>query len=1837
MRFISQQFRNFESRDWRYVFVDQENYPQIEAEEALKAEEEVVKRILKKPLTDISQGDVHTLRDKHDVIKNNQTLKLEFESVVNRLAEQKGKNWARRLLDAIGNEPYLRIIIGGISGNDVKRNVEEVLNRHESDDENEKKTRRINKILENPLHFTLAGVRFLEEVIADDQDNDRKENDRIFKRDHKIRFINLIVYSYESTKSVVRLSKVVPPRILLEVCSTKHLWKLLPPALQGNINEIIKQNISEVEKAATTKDPKTWSKVEVSKICSVYRLLYQQGFPQERLQKISEGLTEWIAHVYRRDSEGELIRDKKDYWETVSSTEKLLILEIRKVLGDSAFAGGGHMKSNFEKLSREVARDLITRENNPDLLLVWDLIEDIPKDYLLDFDHEEKKKLEQLLEYGNASRFLQTVDFRGNRVLSRVEFEALEEINTAIWEAPEFWDDSTDRMKRRKPIDERMIELDKQKVKLSLSSEKSIEEAIEHMRKDEPQRIAYEEKRKEKNKAFNDEDQNGLEVTFLGLRSHFGGDLSDKFAGFFTDYDAIKAKEGEVNDKQETLISIINDFRSTAQKEKAIVYSAGIPGVTERKEGLFDLEKDLKKYEKSNWNFKKAKEKVQAKAKENNESKIKAVNDEITRLKGDYDADSEEEKVIYDLLNYFDHEKQKATAKDIKKKYFTDLEERVQTHRLHSDDLDVLWYQGKGEGFKPKKEGSIQLMGFRDRIADVVFRGNDSIINSFAFDSDPEKQNPKDMVRQVEAFFGGKELLEKFQKLGEWGDLVENPQIRQEIIRGVVQHFREDIFNVLGTKIPRGVERDKFWNVMRQHFAVRQPFENTKIYESYQEYENNHQTTNKIVEGTRQKYEQMSQGYNEKGKQVSEENYSFHSNKVLNFDQTVDNLSLQTSKEQERVKGLLEHFVSRLEGLKDKIKTDDISEIDSFVADWGGAELEIMSQIQNIGRIADNMGMKGINDGEKSFLKNNVEEGVLKEVSDLVQSFAAQKGNLTSESDIWVKLKYGLEKLGNHLDFNSASGVLRNSSEWHHEEMRRQPENIEFLKKLGLFGENGENDAETAFNKMKVEYDAAFTQAERGAKNISRKVRTDISNMEENKFMDKYGHTKESMEKQMQDYDSRCADFNGVWKDFQSEDFFKNWIRRYNGDIENIPTGADEVEQMRWKKEAKAKAIDEFSNWKDITKSVEEMGTFIKGYRNWLDDYKQWKKDNGISGAMKRVKWQSFSMRSVYEIIKQFMETLEKRRRRREDMAVGNLGAMIFGDTIIGKEFSKIAAKVEDERISEWKSVYGSEEPWNLREIMYGSNDTDEVKACIDLLIEKGFFRWDDPRLLFLFNKLQNNVIFLVPEDLSMPYSELKQKLYSACRGIWPGSADRFREWESSFDDSAKKAQGIYTKEFDDLEHNKGERKVILINLLQAWGRGQVENIDPARFEAYLYQSFASGKLNGQPDPRWFFLVMGLTVKNPKTKQTLLSRRVLDRFQGLMTQMPPMEFLIDNDSHKKDGLIVPPGTPGAKTGPWKIRDYELWKDMLLKNVGSGIYDVANETIKRNTTKFFYQNMIMSGQARGRFDRVQISGKGKIDHDDGAMFSATWDFETMKKQITEGMDTTGKFTPDFWRNVLAGYDLYFRQMQEYITEKDQEWKDNPGWPAHKEQVLKDVGNRLKAAFMLTQAMSGNYRQQSAKMTMVFDQAKWAESNVYSICARESKEKINYFIDDILEKAGQTKYKTLLDKRTSSSDPEFDKIVKMNEDLYSDANDTAIFQNTGMIEQALGKYVSSTGGFEKYFTGAGADYDMFVGKRKSASGGLEEYLNSVNHRQTENDEGEEETGAANDERGRTAAAA
>ncbi len=1731
-----------------------------------------IDRYLKTPAINWGAKEIQFFKEHKGELSDEQ--RRAFQSKVDILVRQQGGRWSGRVLGLINNN--LQEILSDTSRSQVASRLEQ-----------EASLDQIDKYLRSPLTLSLKGIRYLE------------ERSDLLNEKQKGRFRELASFLYETGQKNTEYQQLVPPKALILLRQCDGLWEMLNPQLRHDIDVIMSREEQSLDKILS-KDVEEWTKSEASRICGLHNHILKSSHSEERKEKVGQGLSQWVGKVLARQ------HNSQSTPEEISPTEKLIILEAQRLLRGSSYALetklNQELRPHLERLAQDTAKSLVNEANNPDILLVWDLIEDIEPAGLTE---EEQAKLEGLVEYGNASYFLYTIQGRGQKVLTQMEFEALQDIASATWNAPKFERDSFERKLRRKPIDEKIIAIDEKLKEFQLKNRADYQKAMKIAYNVQPEKedefyaaqnaftSAQEEAASAINQAVESMQQSieRLEYAVPGLDEYTR--RVERYAQIEDEEEKEKQYKGLIEEFYKYLEKCAEDphqvpIERRAEEEDEAYKTRQASMRPEYARALQGYRAPFEAFQQSQEAFEKLKKEVKTKWDEYHKSSTEKLNKEKEELRKQYDESAQEQDMVFELLEYFDIDKQQDLAQKYYSQFFKDLEYRIGDHKIYAHDLDVLWQ----EDFAEKMTGSAndeglpektrKVVEIRHKIQEALFGAGGEekgIIDQIDFDPNSD---PKTWAEQVRQALSSENLLAEVEKAGD-DDLIENPQVRREIVHGIRQHFRGAIIDSIKGRLPGGPEEKlRFWNELQNLFTIHQPREVGIINEKHQQFDQHEADKTAAIDQFQKQMNPLTEGIeNPDEKEKLEELTDYWGGQVHEFDTQLNHLNLQTPLEQKRFAFLIDTVLKQVLGFHEQIKKHepgtslpkiDEGVLDDFAADWGKTKSELQLVLSQMAKA---------NPYFAEYLRIKVSDEALEQfdqdIGSLIESL--RTGTTKPENPLWDKIARGGANTKNLCDFNN--GFLRDKvSNELHNDLKDVPENIKDLAASGFFQDPLK--AQSEFGAMNAEFNAAFQAYRDNVRKIQGYIRGDM-NMDDNKFIQKYGSPKEYFDGILKGYDDSINFFDQELTNFNQPDFFQNWLEKYNTDAEG-----------------RAKAIQEFSDWKKVTDSLDEMKQQTTATRDWLGEYKskRWDKFK----LHKRVKFNYFSLRDVYELFKQIFEKLEKNRKRKSDRAVGMLGMKIFGkDSDYGREFVRMSRSSEKERIDEWKTAYQDEEGWIIKKNLYRSNDQDEIRACMDLLLEKGYLMWEDPKLWEVFNRMQGQVVFSYPKDKSLSNADLKKKIKGACEAIW-WSGDVFRSWEDSFDDNHKKAQGAFKKEFDDLVQEGGHH-LILIDMLARWKRGEDTEVNPARYEAFLRQAFEIGKMNGQPDKRWYYLIMGLTIKNPRTGQTILSRSTLSRFQDLMQGIPVIEFFADVDSgtQKLNGEIVPKGTPGAHDGAWDETDFEAWKKML------GGDDQAtfqwDASAQERTSKFFYHVIMASETARGRASRTQNTSTGKVDHDDGEMFATFWDYEAVCRELVLQSHASGKYSDDFWRNLMYGYDRYFRETLAYIEEKDKQFGDNPEWLDIKDKRLREVGNRIKAAFAVTQSMAGNYEQQG-KRVVTFDKNKWEAEGVYSQSASKSRSKIENLMGKLLEDGNQEKFKELFGTSSDriSQAEIFKKRNELNGELYQ--LDDQLFENSGRIQRVLSDYVHTTGGYS--FDTANDNFAQFFGSSsKKTSSANNEY--------------------------------
>lgn len=808
-------------------------------------------------------------------------------------------------------------------------------------------------------------------------------------------------------------------------------------------------------------------------------------------------------------------------------------------------------------------------------------------------------------------------------------------------------------------------------------------------------------------------------------------------------------------------------------------------------------------------------------------------------------------------------------------------------------------------------------------------------------------------------------------------------------------------------------------------------------------------------------------------------------------------------------------FVRQLEIVETALKSDsDAVDLELKPLLLEGQEILLPSLYQHLDS-AEAL-LNHILPGKKRFVKGYI--GNLRADVDLIKSRLdayqadANSGNVDESHALFERIPAMFGQLDE--SFNVTEGIWKEHTDRVKENQKRIPEAAEFLKEeLGLYGENAEETAKQKYKEFYEEYNERFKNYDRNFGIVKNALNQDIKavesgNMSQEEFRLLHGTDPEEMQKVMFDLEREHTDFKGTWSHYGGKkgpgEFFDGWLERYRDP--NRRQGA----------------MNEFLYWGDIKDLAGKMRNGSENFVRWKEEYDKHKENVKKSGGTK-FEFRMVSLRALYEMCKDSFELAGRRIERRVERDKAFLGNIVFGEKGmfgLGYEWERKRTEDEEKRVEEFKNQYKRKNMWEKRAMLYrlgkDTADRDEVRALVDLLVEDGTMRWDDPLFWQVLNRLNKNGGPQIPEGLmEKSMGEIKIALRQSCSAIWDDYV--FKNWDDSIDGNHQKAVDAVKKEFADMEA-MGGREDVLENMLIKWKNGdEDETVSPERFEGLLRAAYDAGKMNGTPDKRWFYLIMGMTVKNGKTGMTLISRTMLDRLdESLLSRMPYFDFFTDKQSYKKDGWIVSPGTPGAETGPWQMSDITKWGEFFGSDGRYGFHDGKNETILRKCNEFFYNNVVESDNALMRVDRMARAGIKEADHDDGEMWFAGMSMQSLTQLFNRTSAGTDQISPDLASRIVDGFGHYMRATYEFIKSGDEEHgPDNDAWRVQKEKRLTRASELMRVAFAGFHTLAGNYWGTDRTEPMAAPRRFWKE-NLYNIVDNESR--INDTFKDLLAESG-----------------------------------------------------------------------------------------------------------------------
>lgn len=783
---------------------------------------------------------------------------------------------------------------------------------------------------------------------------------------------------------------------------------------------------------------------------------------------------------------------------------------------------------------------------------------------------------------------------------------------------------------------------------------------------------------------------------------------------------------------------------------------------------------------------------------------------------------------------------------------------------------------------------------------------------------------------------------------------------------------------------------------------------------------------------------------------------------------------------------------------------------------------------------------------EKYFEEMGLAENALvKTLDTFLEALQSRNFSLSGAEAFWASLPKAIVKMNRYVDFND--GVLKEDGVMAEEQVKSQQKGLDFLKENGFF-EEGEYGFLQKVKGNQSEMKSQVEQYDKLFQKVRKTIYKDIEKLSDNDFFDKYSADKEFLVQRLEAHAQQIEDFQEALNDVGHEDFLDYWLEKYEDSDESRAESLIE--------------LGELANYFEGGKNLE---TINAEFDQFLD-------------TTQLVQTYRFSLYDMYQMFTRYFEKRERLWKRRSERAVANLGVDVFGaDTPVGKEFVKESESEEAARVGEFEEQKGSLYGWDVQKDLYKTNDPDEAKACINLLINNGFMKWDDPEFWKTLNRLEGSNRFL-PSDIERSTPIILNKVKEACTNIW--SANDFNGWQTSLKSSAVSAQDAFSGEFEAYEvMDGGARTRILATMLQKWNADprDYEGVDPAKFEAFIRFALEQGKMNGGPgsDQRWWFLVHGVA-------SGLLSRDAFSRLNGEFLGGSPLIDFFTDSGWKKDGKPVSEGTPGAEARQWKYEDFQIWADVL--GDADGMYDPGQaknpEEFVRRREKFLYDYVYESTWAKDRVGRMVRNGAKNFDHDDAALYTAVFNVSDVRGLIGTESQGAEKLTKDFWRNYLAEFDNYFRNQYRKIQEGDRLFsQDDENWIQRRSFLLDDVAYRMRTAYGTVQTLLGNYNMSelARKRNTIFTKEDWEKDTPFSVEANHSKEQIFKMMNLMLSEADfDESQKSTFESFTQKSlvnegEDDFKVADKFNAEIVKgELGDELINGNQEAVYRALQRY-------------------------------------------------------------------
>lgn len=362
----------------------------------------------------------------------------------------------------------------------------------------------------------------------------------------------------------------------------------------------------------------------------------------------------------------------------------------------------------------------------------------------------------------------------------------------------------------------------------------------------------------------------------------------------------------------------------------------------------------------------------------------------------------------------------------------------------------------------------------------------------------------------------------------------------------------------------------------------------------------------------------------------------------------------------------------------------------------------------------------------------------------------------------------------------------------------------------------------------------------------------------------------------------------------------------------------------------------------------------------------------------------------------------------------------------ISTEMLRIKEDTEHEEVGKFEHAMAHMGDFEIRGILHGSSNQDQIKACIQVLTEKGMMRWNDVRLWEAINRIPALGLskkIPIPNDgnvyatVGMSKSGMPKKgidyLKDAFENIW-GDDNLYDSWVAKNKGAYKSGMDKYKSDAAALENDPngitGGMRMLLSEHMQG------NQVDPQKYEEFIRYAIEEGKSNAEN--RLYYIVMGVATN------LLTLDRVAD-LNNLCNKQPWLDFFTQAKDQDKPVTLT---AMQSQVPPYYNRTFTVTDFQVMAN----FFDKDSDPTKKkygpgkNVHDFFWKKIMPHETTQVRTLKASRGAEG-MDHDDAHFFMPCLDYRQVRNMCGSSAGDKKYFSPPGYLNVFPGFSEWSRTL------------------------------------------------------------------------------------------------------------------------------------------------------------------------------------------------------------------